>query len=279
VVLRFVVGALIGGMAAAGFFFVSDSGDSGSDPVAAPSSMTLAGATTTAATTTTTEVPWVDEGEARFESTVLLPQAMSVDGGVATLEYELATLGPMQTKRVGDFHGSVGAEPEYGPVAAQPEEWLLVTGSESVEGTPSVSGTAVRFEVSDDASLDDIVEVRLTRWRVAMPFHHEFEMPLAIGETTVLPDGASVTVDHVFEQKDQTIFRLDTQRPDDDFAGRSVSFYISPVSDGWQYGVGEHDVQLISEDPVPPTSVLLRYTRPIWMPVDGDIVVWEGDNP
>ncbi len=94
--LRFVVGVLIGGIVAAGFLFILDA--SGDEPavVASPSSTTVVGAATIAATTTTTtEAPWVRAGEARFESTVLLPVAMWVDGGVATLEYDLVTLGPV----------------------------------------------------------------------------------------------------------------------------------------------------------------------------------------
>jgi hypothetical protein len=78
------------------------------------------------------------------------------------------------------------------------------------------------------------------------------------------------------EQKSGSIFQFDTQRPDDDFAGTPVEFYISPVSDEWQYSGGEGGFGLISEDPVAPASVQLRYTRPMWLPVDGDIVVWEG---
>jgi hypothetical protein len=276
VVLRFVIGLLVGGMAVAGFFVVSNLGDNGSNPVAAPSSTTLAGVSTTAATTTTTEVPWADEGEARFESTVVLPKAMSVDGGVATLEYDLVTLGPMRPSWFFEYGMLPGWIGEYGPAAAQPEEWLLVIGGESVEGTPSVTGTVVRFDVSDTASLNDVDDVRLVRWRVAMPFHHVFEMPLVSGETMVLPDGASVTVRHVLEQKSGSIFQFDTQRPDDDFAGTPVEFYISPVSGEWQYSGGEGGFGLISEDPVAPASVQLRYTRPMWLPVDGDIVVWEG---
>ena len=278
-VLRFVVGVLIGGIVVAGFFFVSDSGDSGSNPVAVASSTTLAGVTTTAATTTTTEVPWVDEGEARFESTVVLSKAMSVDGGVATLEYELATLGPMRPSWFFEYGMVSGWIGEYGPAAAQPEEWLLVIGGESVEGTPSVSGTAVRFDVSDTARLDDVDEVRLTRWRVAMPFRYVFEMPLVSGETMALPDGASVTVSHVVEQENETILRFDTQRPDDDFVGHPVESYISPVSGGWEYQWMEGGFQLVSENPVASALVLLRYTRPTWLPVDGDIVVWEGEHP
>jgi hypothetical protein len=272
VALRFVVGVLIGGIVVAGFLFILDV--SGDEPavVASPSSTTVVGAATIAATTTaTTEAPWVRAGEARFESTVLLPVAMSVDAGVATLEYDLATLGNVRPDSDG----------EYGPLAALPERWLLVTDGNSVEGTPSVIGTAVRFEVSDTASLDDVVEVRLTRWRVAMPIYHVFEMPIVSGETTVLPGGASVTVRSVLEQKNGTIVRFDTQRPDDDFAGYPAEFSIDTVSgQGWRQDLWvESGFQLISENPEAPASVLFRFTRPMWMPVDGDIVVWEGDAP
>jgi CubicO group peptidase (beta-lactamase class C family) len=123
VVLRFVVGVLIGGIVVAGFFFTLDSPG---DVLAAatPSSTTLVGATTAAATTTTTEVPWVVTGEARFESMVPLPKAMSVDGGVAMLEYDLTTLGQV-------LAGDGFEDSTWVPV--QPERWVLVTSTGSFD--------------------------------------------------------------------------------------------------------------------------------------------------
>ena len=114
-----------------------------------------------------------------------------------------------------------------------------------------------------------------------MPFHHVFEMPLVSGETMALPGGTSVTVSRVLEQMNGTIVRFDTPRPDDDFAGRPVELAIEVMpGHGWRQDLWvESGFQLISEDPVAPASVLLRYTRPMWLPVDEAIVVWKGDNP
>lgn len=273
-VLRFVVGVLIGGIVVAGFFFISDSGNSGSDPVAAASSTTLAGATTIAPTTTTTEVPWVADGEVRFESTLLLPKAMSVDGGVATLEYDLVTLGPvdsMESTVYGD---------ERGPVPVEPEHWVLVTSTGSFDAETVLGADKVRFDVSDTASLDDVSAVHLVGWRTVTPVEHVFEMPLESGETVTLPDSGSITVKHVLEQSNGTIVKFDTHRPGDEFAANPVEWHLAPVSgQGWRQVWVENGFQIVHDDPEATASVMLRYNQPMWLPVAGDIVVWEGAAP
>jgi hypothetical protein len=272
VVLRFVVGVLIGGIVVAGFFFISDSGDSGSDPVAVALSTTLAGATTIAPTSTTTEVPWVMTGEARFESTVLLPRAMSVDGGVAMLEYDLTTLGPV-------LAGDVFEDSTWVPV--QPERWVLVTSTGSFDAETLLGADKVRFDVSDAASLDDVSAVHLVGWRTVMPVEHVFEMPLESGETVTFPDSGSITVKHVLEQSNSTIVKFDTHRPGDEFAANPVEWHLAPVAgQGWrQSWTVENGFQIVHDDPSAPASVLLRYNQPMWLPVAGDIVVWEGGAP
>jgi hypothetical protein len=91
---------------------------------------------------------------------VLLPKAMSVDGGVAMLEYDLTTLGPV-------LEGDVFEDSTWVPV--QPERWVLVTGTGSFDAETVLGADKVRFDVSDTASLDDVSAVHLVGWRTVMP--------------------------------------------------------------------------------------------------------------
>lgn len=270
-VLRFVAGLLFGGIAVAGFFFVSTLGDNTSDPVAEPSSTTLASVTTTAATTTTTETPWVSAGEARFESTVLLPQAMSVDGGVARLEYDLISLGPV-------LAGDVFEDSTWVPV--QPERWVLITDEGTFDSETRMGVDYARFEVPEEMTLAGITEVRLVGWRTVTPVEQVFEVPLVVGETVTLPDGASMTLTRVFEQSSGTLVSFDTRRSDGGFAAGPVEQYLEPVAGaGWRISWPESGFQVVKDDAlIAPGSVWLRYTQSMWMPVAGDVVVWRGDG-
>ncbi len=235
--------------------------------------------------TTTTEVPWVEAGEARFESTVLTPTAIWVDGEIATLEYQLFSLGP--TRPTLEFINDLpaGWSGEQGPVAAHPDEWRLAMGGALIEGIPASSGSAVRFKVPAGTTIADLGEVRLTRWRIAEPFQQVFEMPLANNETIEMPDGASVTVQYAGTQQDGVVLRFSTRRPDAEvLAGvpvplAAVSFYVEPISEEWRVlrggSLGDGFV-LKSDRTSTPRSVLLRYTRPMWVPIDGEVIVWRG---
>ena len=265
-VVRFVAGVLIGGVLAGGLFLVLDSGDETADPVPALSSTTLTGSPTEVVQVV--EAPWVAADEARFESSLILPKAMSIAGDTAVLEFDLTTLGPLPV----DFEGG------YGPVAVRPERFLLVTNSGSIEGETSSSGTTVRFEVPKSVAVDDLIEVRLTRWRVSMPIHHVFEIELETGTTVPLPGGGAVTVANVLDQKSERIARFETQRPDDDdFATDPVVWHLRPLPDQeWTFSWSDSGFQIVREDAEAAASVWFSYDPPLWLPVDGDIVVWQG---
>ena len=267
-----MAGLLVGGIAVAGFFFVSDSGGGEPDSVDVPSSTTLPVGTTVVATTTTIETPWVSDDETRFESTVLLPKAMSVDGGVARLEYDLVSLGPVLV-------GDVFEDSTWVPV--QPERWVLVAGEGTFDSETRMGVDYARFEVPEEMTLADITEVRLVGWRTVTPVEHVFEVPLEVGETVTLPDGASMTLTRVLEQSSGTLVSFDTRRSDDGFAAGPVEQYLKPLAGaGWRVGHSESGFQVVYTDaPIVPDSVWLRYTQSMWMPVAGDVVVWQGDGP
>lgn len=265
-VLRFVAGLLIGGVLAGGLFLVVDSGDETTGLVGAASSTTLAGSPTEVVHVV--EAPWIAEGEARFESSLMLPKAMSIDGGSAVLEFDLTTLGPLRR----DDEGG------YSPAAVRPERFLLVAKSGTIEGKPSSSGATVRFKVPESVALDDLIEVRLTRWRVSMPIHHVFEMELETGTMVSLPGGGAVTVANVLDQEGGRIARFETQRPDDDdFATDPVDWHLGLLPDqGWTESWSDSGFQIFSEDSEASASVWFSYDPLLWFPVNGDIVVWQG---
>jgi hypothetical protein len=270
VVWRFVVGVLIGVVVAGGVFLAVDSHDEESGLAAAVSSTTLVDVQTEVVHVVA-EAPWVAADEARFESSLIVPKAMSVAGGSAVMEFDVATLGPLRPDDEGN----------YGPVAVRPDRFLLVTNGGSIEGKPSTSGATARFQLPETVTLEDLIEVRLTRWRVIMPYESTFEIELTSGTMVQLPGGGSVEVASVLDQRSGRIVRFVTHRPDDDdFASNPVDWYVSLLPDqGWIEGWSDSGYQIFSEEPEAPDSVWFTYDQPLWIPVDGDIVVWQGDAP
>ncbi len=265
--VRVVIGAAVGAAVVAAAFLIAGLADGPEEPIAAPG-ITIE---TPSPLTTTTEAPWIAEGEARFESTVMLPKALSVESGVARLEYDLVTLGPVLTGD--DFEDS-------STVPVQPEYWLLVTGAGSFEAETVAGRAYVSFDVPEEVTLVDVVEVRLVGWRTVMPLEHVFEVPLVIGEHVVLPDGASMTVRSIFEQVSGTLVSFDTHRSEDRFGSGPVEQFLEPVAGaGWRIGWPETGFQVVNDNaPTAPASVWLRYTQSDWLPVTGDVVVWQGNG-
>jgi hypothetical protein len=111
-----------------------------------------------------------------------------------------------------------------------------------------------------------------------MPIHHVFEIELETGTMVPLPGGGAVTVANVLDQEGGRIARFETQRPDgDDFATDPVVWHLGPLPDQeWTFSWSDSGFQIVSEDAEASASVWFRYDPPLWLPVDGDIVVWQG---
>ena len=267
-VVRFVVGVLIGGAIAGGLFLGANFGDEGAGhvPVLRPSAVVGA---PTEVVPTVVEAPWIADHEVRFESSLILPNAMSVAGGTAVLEFDLTTLGPLRLDDEGDLT----------PAAVQPERFLLITKSGTIEGKPSSPGVmTVRFEVPESVTLDDLIEVRLAQWRVFMPFRHVFEVELADGAMVALPGGGSVTVASVLDQERGRVARFEMQRPDlGDLAADPEHWVLELLpGQGWFDDWTATGFQIFSGEPEVAGSVWLRYDQSLSLAVDGDIVVWQG---
>ncbi len=220
----------------------------------------------TPATDVRSEAPWVEGGEARMGSTVVTAKSLSVNGGVALLEFEVTTLAPSAS---GPNEDEQSASP-----AVLPERWELETTQGVIEATTASTVRSVRFPVDDGLVLEDVIETRIVGWRTLVPVTYDFVMPRDVGAFAEMPDGTTVTAVSVLEMKPGTVVSFDVvQRPrwgpvacGDGMLGFSC---FDPTHDsGWTPRQSDSDLQVISAPDWRPTEVELRYVRPLWVASD-----------
>lgn len=257
--------ALVAGLVVGGGAALALQGDS---PPATPATTTTA-----AAEPVTVEAPWV-EGGARFRSTVLLPQSFVVGEGRAVLEFSLQSL-----------HWSLGLDESdllHEELAVQPDSWRLTT-AEGVEFTASTEAgdSVVRFEIPEGLEADDVAEVAVTGWRMAVPVSDQATVALESGASAAFADGATVEVITVLEQTNSTIVRLRSRLPDDAWGHGGDVAQVAVPDPGWRtvfsFG-GSSNLQLTWEGPDAPTDVVLQQAYPVWQPLAATTVVIGGPS-
>lgn len=248
--LAFIGGLAIGcGLAMAGSALLTDD--------EAPREVEQLVSTTLPQTTTTT--PWVAADEIRFESTVLVPSTPSVENGNVVLEYELVNLG--------------APSEETAPPAAQPELWQLVTAAGEFSAETRHGASRVRFQVPAELTWNDFEVVRLVGWRSVLPIDSVFTIAAAAGAEVALPDGAMLRARNTLEQASGTLVTFDITRSPDPFSSGSPDPFLMPTADsGWRVAWG--DSYQVFADNASPETIELRYTKPLWLPTAGDLVVW-----
>ncbi len=255
-VVALVAGALVGGGAAAWV-----EGDEPED--------TTSPATTTAPTVdpVVVEAPWVDGG-VRFRSTVLVPISFVVGDGTAELEFDLVPL-----------HWTARHEEDElfaDELPVQPEFWeLTLDGGQVIEAVTTIDDAVVRFDVPVDVDAADVVSVRVTGWRLAVPVGGEMTLPVEEGAAGSFPDGSTVEIDRVLEQSTSTIVQLDSTATEAAWTGHSLAAFRTQ-DPGWRisFRFGQSsNVQLIWEEPGAPGEVVLIQLDPAWRPIAADVVV------
>ena len=257
---KMIAGAIAGILLAAlglVLFLPDDSPANGASAVSA--------ADTTQPTTRTT-VPWITAGEVQFESTILIPTEIIAGDGVAILKFDLATLAP----------GAGTSEPfTDGPIIdALPERWTLSTfsGGETIE-TTDPGASSVRFDVRAGLLTEHIANVRLIGWRVAVPNHERLALDLIAGESGGFAGGTGITVATILEQSNPTIVQLDVDQPHD----RWNRIRIDAVDPGWRKaGRLDGGIQFIWDGLDAPPVLVLEQSSPTWVPIEGDLPVFEG---
>ena len=263
---RILLGAVIGAIIVTTAFLIFDALRQPQDDAAQPATSTLdSGDPTT--TTSIPAIPWINPSEIVFASTILVPTSFTVDRGFAELEYELHSLSPLSGIEVHDH-----PEPH---VVVYPERWELETRSgTSVLVDVNEGATKVRFAVDDDATVDDVRQIRLTGWRAAAPLEEQLTVPLETGTTVVYAGGTTITVDTVLEQKTSTIVQVDVDHPESEWD----TIFATPADPGWRVsGRQDGGLQFIWEGDDPPGEIVLVQRTPTWVPLASDTVVWEGE--
>ena len=220
------------------------------------------------ASTTPTTPPWIAPGEVQFEATVLVPTEVVAENGEVLLDYELATLAPGE--------GTSSSLDDEFPIDALPERWSLstVSGDSTVE-TSEPEATSVRFDVRTGLETEHIGDIRLIGWRAAVPTRERITLDLAEGESDGFAGGTGVTVATILEQSDSTIVLLDVDQPHD----RWNRIEIDAVDTGWRRaGRLDGGAQFIWEGSVAPQVLVLEQSSPTWVPVEGNLVVFQGGD-
>ncbi len=247
-------------------------------------------ATLSASTTMVAEPQWAAADGVRFLSTIVVPVEFGVGDGVATLEYELTSLGSPD-----------GIIP---PVV--PESWRLTTVTgRSMEATtdpprlPTTFGDDTVRPVTDSVIFDEVGDVTMsgveslavTGWRIATPVEVEVEMSSTIGSTLRLFDGVTIELATIIEQPSGSILDFDVTAVADPWhSGERSPFGRSSIFEGagpgWASAAstfggtglsgGVTGFQLRRTGQEVPETISIRYTRIAWLPVPGETVVPTG---
>ena len=218
--------------------------------------------------TTETTVPWVAAGEVQFESTVLIPTEVVAGDGVAVLKFDLETLAPS-----GGTPTPLDGDPVFD---ALPERWSLstVSGGGTVE-TTDPGASSVNFSIRSGLLTEHIADIRLIGWRVAVPNDERITLDLVAGESGKFAGGTDITVETILEQSNSTIVQLDVGQPHD----RWNRIEIDAVDPGWRKaGRLSGGLQFIWDRLDAPPVLVLEQSSPTWVPVEGDVVVFQGGD-
>jgi len=220
----------------------------------------------TSDSTTMPKLPWIAPGEVQFEATVLVPTEIAAENGKVLLDYELATLAPSE--------GTSSSLDDESTVDALPERWSLstVSGDNTVE-TTGPEATSVRFDVRTGLQREHIGDIRLIGWRVAVPTRERITLDLTEGKSEEFAGGTSITVATILEQSDSTIVLLDVDQPHDPWN----RIEIDAVDTGWRRaGRLDGGAQFVWDGSGAPPVLVLEQSSPTWVPIEGNLVVFQG---
>jgi hypothetical protein len=221
---------------------------------------TLPPSVSTSATPEVEIAPWLEPGETRIGSAIILPRGLEVDGGVVAFEFELAGLSPSLIER---------EEVDYqGDVVAMPEHWVLTTtAGTTVSASTGPGDESIRFELPDPD--DQVATIDLVGWREARPRGDRVELPIEVGETGVFASG-TMTIETVLEQRFSTIVQFDFDETDDDWQFPAVL----PLDSAWRVSGRQFGgMQLIWDGADAPDRVILEDGGFVMRPVDGNLRV------
>jgi hypothetical protein len=191
------IGGLLLGALATGLVLLAFGGDP--EPAVAP---TDSGGPATS--TTTTAPPWVSPLEARIGPAAVVPTTLTLDGDEVRLVFDTYGLVP-----TGAREGFPGRE-----LPAAPDRWTLLTTSGDVEAeAPAHTAGGITFTVPAGFTLDDVLGVRIDRYRVAVPMWYPLD--IAAGDAAWHEAGPEfrVRLADVLEQRENFLVFVEVEGP------------------------------------------------------------------
>jgi len=191
-------GGLLLGALAAGLVLLALGGDP--EPAgASPDSP----ATATSATTTTPT--WVSPLETRIGPAALVPTTLTLEDDEVRLAFDLYALTPS---------GGRAGGPPGRDAAAAPDHWTLLASSGDIEAeAPAHTAGGITFTVPAGFTLDDVLGVRIDRYRVAVPMWYPLD--IAAGDASWHDAGPEfrVRLADVLEQRENFLVIVEVEGP------------------------------------------------------------------
>lgn len=222
---------------------------------------------TTTAAESVIDDPWFQSGEVLIGSTVLLPQSLDIQDGIAYFDYDLIGLAPTLH---GDG-GELGLGMPTGDPLALPEKWELTTvAGDIVSAETGPNNTSVRFELPGPE--DEVASIDLVGWRIPVPFGDAAEMVVEEGATAELRRGTA-TAEVVLVQTISTIVQIDFEANSEDL-WVSETVTLRPRDAHWQIGGRQGGgIQLTWSGDDAPDLLILEDVGFEWRPISGRISI------
>ena len=210
--------------------------------------------------------PWIAPEEVLIGSTVLLPQGVEVDEGIAYLDYDLVGLAPTLFAD----HEQPGVDTPVGDALAMPELWeLTTTTGVTIPAETGPNQSSVKFELPDEDT--EIATIEIVGWRVPVAFGDVVELPVEKGASAELRRG-TLTVDAALVQSISTILKVDFERAGDPWQG---DVRLRPEDPHWQItGGGGAGMQYTWSGDDAPDRIVLHDVGYDMRPFRGEILVY-----
>lgn len=209
---------------------------------------------------------WIDPHETPIGPAVIIAESLTHDGGEAVLTFRVASRAPV-------FPGlRFTDEPDRD---VSPETWTLTTSDGVYQGTSTSTGSSVRFPVGAGFSFDRIIGITIDRYRFRIPYTYEIGLPAEPSAVVDLPDGATVMLVRVLEQRSSMIVQIRVSQEHDDFVFDRNTLRITGAGPAWRASMPSStgDFQLLREGTTLPDPIPLLVTSTGWFPIAGPIEV------
>jgi hypothetical protein len=232
--------------------------------------------TTTSTAVVPAEAFYISPTEVAVGPAVLVPSALSVESGAASLAFELHHLTPTQDVPPGgefvSFRGWQAVDAADITVV-YPDVWTIVIDGQDVSGAvANPQARAARFIVPSGSSAADVDAVRMNGYRLRVPIDQPFAFDRSVSSASAAP-GVTATLVQVSEQPDSTIVRVELAI---DYPHDANGIDVVGSGPGWLGSVREAEGGLrwnLTFAGSAPERIELRLRGSLWLHVNEEIEI------